>query len=243
MKHSMTTTDAALDDIRREIDAIDDGIVDLLERRIAASGKVRNQKSNTGTLATSPIRPAREAAIMRRILARGAKKIPPDLLLRLWRIILTSSTLAQASVTVHVVSTLSLTQRLDIAVHFGAMPVKEHATLADAMMAVSRNFGDICVVETTSPWADAFMAGQPGAARIIGVLPPLRQNPMPELLILGHAQAVETGDDECIMVGKAGSSALWRAKSGAHEIFGLRGSAQSSLTLAGRFPKPLEAAT
>ena len=85
-----------LDDIRREIDHIDDAIVDLLARRIAAAERVRGHKFPSGGSAPSPIRPAREAAILRRLLGRAGDTVPADLLVRLWRIILTSSTLAQA---------------------------------------------------------------------------------------------------------------------------------------------------
>jgi chorismate mutase len=98
----MSAPDSELEDIRREIDAIDDGLMTLLQRRFVASEHVRVIKSKTGALAGSPFRPAREAAIMRRLLTRSGGLLPAELMVRLWRVILTGSTLSQAPVTIHV---------------------------------------------------------------------------------------------------------------------------------------------
>jgi chorismate mutase / prephenate dehydratase len=255
--------DISLDDIRREIDAIDDGILDLLARRIQASEQVRNHKSNNGALSTSPIRPAREAAIMRRLLARGGSAVPPELLVRLWRAILTSSTLTQAPVTIHIARKLSgsIGLRLRLRDHFGAMPVEEHRDEAQALVQVNVNPGDICVVEVESTWADAFAEGKAGEARVISVLPPLREAEPPKLLVFGHAQAMATGDDETLVVsnGKLPRDftplPLWQIKSGSRRVSCLpgflperegslvsliRSNAALGLKVAGQFPSPIE---
>lgn len=80
----------SLDDIRREIDGIDDAIFDLLIRRFEAMARVRAKKSGDGSIATSPFRPAREAAMLRRLLTRNGRRLPPELLVRLWRVILSA---------------------------------------------------------------------------------------------------------------------------------------------------------
>ena len=56
------------------------------------------------------------------------------------------------------------------AITFPAMPVEEWKDEAQALMQVNVNPGDICVVETDSPWIDACMAGKAGTASIIGGL-------------------------------------------------------------------------
>lgn len=255
--------DTVLDDIRQEIDGIDDSIVDLVARRLRASEKVRGHKIGNGTLASSPIRPAREAVIMRRLLARGQGAVPPELLVRLWRVILTSSTLFQASVTLHIPRKLAgqMGLRLRLRDHFGALPVEEYRDEMQALTQVNVNSGDICVVEADSAWADAFAEGGAGEARIIGVLPILRTGPSPELLIFGHAQALATGDDETIIVsdGKLPRDflpkPLWQSKSGSRRISSLpgflsehevplvglvRSNAALGVKVAGRFPSPIE---
>jgi len=254
--------DISLDDIRREIDAIDDSILDLIARRLLASEKVRGHKIGNGTLASSPIRPAREAIILRRLLARGKDGVPPELLVRLWRVILTSSTLFQAAVTLHISKKFAAQTgvRLRLRDHFGPLPVEEYRDDAQALLQVNMNSGDICAVETGSAWADAFAEGGSGEARIIAVLPVLRTAALPEVLIFGHAQALPTGDDETIIVsdGKLPRDflpqPLWQLKSGSRRISSLpgflseheaplvglvRSNAALGVKVAGRYPSPI----
>lgn len=80
--------DTTLDAIRREIDAIDDQLLDLLERRFSATRRVKATKAGDGSITSSPFRPAREAVMLRRLLARAGAALPPDVLIRLWRVIL-----------------------------------------------------------------------------------------------------------------------------------------------------------
>lgn len=254
--------DILLDDIRREIDAIDDAILDLMVRRLGASEKVRGHKIGNGTLASSPIRPAREAMIMRRLLERARDSVPPELLVRLWRVILTSSTLFQAAVTLHIPKKLGSQPgvRLRLRDHFGPLPVEEYRDDAQALLQVNMNSGDICAVETGSAWADAFAEGSAGEARIIAVLPVLRSAAMPEILIFGHSRALATGDDETLIVsdGKLPRDffpqPLWQLKSGSRRISSLpgflsereaplvglvRSNAALGVRVAGRYPSPI----
>ncbi|MBC8035799.1 MAG: chorismate mutase [Rhizobiales bacterium] len=253
--------DTSLDDIRQEIDGIDDSILDLVARRLQASEKVRSHKSGNGSLVSSPIRPAREAMILRRLLERGG--VPPELLVRLWRVILTSSTLFQAAVTLHIPRKLAsqMGLRLRLRDHFGALPVEEYRDEAQALLQVNMNSGDICAVEAASAWADAFAEGGAGEARIIGVLPVLRTASVPEVLIFGHAQALATGDDETVIVSEGKlprdflPKPLWQLKSGSRRISSLpgflseheapliglvRSNAALGVKVAGRYPSPIE---
>ena len=119
--------DAALDDIRREIDAIDDRLLDLLTRRFEAVGRVGAAKSHNGGNAASPIRPAREAAILRPLLNRAESPVPAELTVRLWRAIISAATQNQAPVAIHVTKRLnsSIGLRLRMRDYFCTMPVEE----------------------------------------------------------------------------------------------------------------------
>lgn len=67
--------------LRAEIDGIDDALHDLLMRRAEVVERVRREGGKTG----AKIRPGREAAMLRRLLARHAGGLPPQTVLRFWR--------------------------------------------------------------------------------------------------------------------------------------------------------------
>ena len=256
MNISAGATDAALDDVRREIDAIDDGICDLLERRFAAVEKVRLAKPAGG----SPIRPAREAAIVKRLVGRPGRLVPGELKVRLWRAIISAATLSQAPVTLHLGAGLAASAALRMAIgnHFGPMPVAVHADDASALAEANDNSGGLCVFEPGSAWADAFVKSKSVGGHIIGCLPFLREHVIPDLLIFGHAKAEATGDDETVVVTRAPppsdlvAAPSWQIRSGGYCVSCVpgfvsdRGGLIAQLTsasldpkIAGRYPSPI----
>ena len=120
--------DMPLDAIRREIDTIDDQILRLLMQRFAATEKVKVTKAHDGSIASSPFRPAREAAMMHRLLGEAGSALNSELLMRLWRVILSASIQSQAPVILHMDATLGhdLATRLLVAQHFCDMKVELH---------------------------------------------------------------------------------------------------------------------
>ncbi|MFM7416430.1 MAG: chorismate mutase, partial [Alphaproteobacteria bacterium] len=60
--------DPALQALRAEIDALDDAMHDLLMRRAGVVARMAASRAKVG--AGSPLRPGREAAVLRRLLAR-----------------------------------------------------------------------------------------------------------------------------------------------------------------------------
>jgi chorismate mutase len=80
--------------LRAEIDRIDDAMHDLLMRRAGISATMAASRVK-GTAAT--FRPAREATILRRLLARHAGPLPREVLVRLWRDIIASSLAQQGA--------------------------------------------------------------------------------------------------------------------------------------------------
>jgi chorismate mutase len=245
----MTGPDTSLDDIRKEIDAIDDGLVDLLVRRVVAQRKVKARKSADGSLGVSPVRPAREAEILRRVVARGHENVPPELLVRLWRVILSTSALSQADIGVHtpksVIQSVELARLL--AFHFGPIPVVAHESSGAALRALTASPGDLCVVETGQDWASSL--DQAGTARVIAVLPMLK-NGVPPLLVFGHAAPRPTGQDCTLLVTaemapQPPGVPLWTARSGSRRVLCMGGFLDSAAVaagtiIAGRFPDQIE---
>lgn len=242
---------AALEEIRREIDAIDDAIADLLVRRFAATARVRDAKSNDGSIAASPLRPAREASLLRRLIQRSEGKLSPEFLVRLWRVILSSSTLAQAPVTLHIASRdgeRGVQLRLLLERHFCGMSVRLHGSESEALAALAASRGDLAVLSTVSDWAATFAGLSKAGLRVIGSLPQPAPNRIPDCLIFGFSEPPQTGEDETLVLCKKGDGVpagvqLWSAQSGGWTMVSLDGYLDMHSTgqlLAGRYPCPIE---
>ncbi len=268
----MTTTDLqphdqalSLDDIRRKIDACDDGIIEILAMRFGFVDQVRQAKlADPKHLASLPLRPAREAQILRRIIAKAKQEnLSPDLLVRLWPQIISEASQMQAPVTIHVPKKIhmSVAHRLRIRDYFGSMPVEESRDELQAMIQVDSNPADICIVETESNWAESFVNGRAGKAQVMAVLPPVTDHPLPKLLVIGHAPQDASGSDQTLVISKGAlpraftPQAIWQAKSGVYKISALPGflAAEQAplaslhrsnpllgLRVAGRYPAAIE---
>lgn len=217
MRKSAGASNTELERFRFEIDEIDNEICSLLEKRFSAVEHVRSAKSAHGQ--ASPIRPAREFAILRRLAGRPDRLVSPELKVRLWRIIMSASTLSQASITIHMSATIaeSVPFRLLIQEHYASFPVMVHQDDGHALACVGADAAGLCIVTPNSSWAGAFLAGEAGEARIMGCLPLVRSAEVPELLILGHGEPEATGQDETILIGKSKlpeTSASWQIASG-----------------------------
>ena len=222
--------DSQLEDIRREIDDIDDGLMALLARRFAASARVRATKKIEGSLTSSPLRPAREAQMLRRLLASRAGEFSPELLVRLWRVILSASTQAQAAVTIHLDADLAanIDLRVMIAEHFCGMAVEVHDHVASSLGSLERRTGDLTIVTLTSPWADWLSQSLGKGVSVIGTLPIVATGNAPKLLVLGHAEALPSGDDETIILSKNPPPSelapnRWQARSGDWHVTSVAG--------------------
>lgn len=248
--------DTSLEDIRREIDKIDDDLLGLLIRRFDASARVRATKKTDGSIASSPLRPGREAAMLRRLIAASDGKVPPDALVRLWRVILSASTQVQAPVTIHVGAEAAGNPALSIRIteHFSGMNRQLHPDVASCLSALLVRPGDLAVTELTAPWAE-WIAAQPvhQPISVVATLPVIAGSQVPELLVFGHADPQPCGFDETIVISSddtaSGSKSLrWQARSGGWYVCGLSGFLNSGdlrnfgkgAILAGRCPTSIE---
>lgn len=89
----MTTANGPLDDLRREVDEIDRAMHELLMRRAALAeriGAAKETSARADGAAADYLRPAREAAVLRGLIARHSGSFPLPSLVRLWREIMSS---------------------------------------------------------------------------------------------------------------------------------------------------------
>src|SRR5947209_5710191 len=95
----MSSASPTLADLRRRIDELDDALHDMLMQRAAVVENVGRLKRAD---ATPPLRPGREAQILRRLLARHRGAFPKPILVRLWRELLAGTLAIQADLHVAV---------------------------------------------------------------------------------------------------------------------------------------------
>jgi chorismate mutase len=85
---------ASLEELRRQIDLIDDSLLELIEQRLAATEAVAALKQGQGDDRLK-LRPAREAAILDRLIGR-AGQASPELVTLIWRALMSYGLQAQA---------------------------------------------------------------------------------------------------------------------------------------------------
>src|SRR5919108_4156804 len=141
--HSEMTS---LEDLRREIDRIDEAMHrllmergDIIDRLIAAK-----QTQEKG----SAFRPAREADMMRRLVDRHKGILPLDTAESIWRVIISTFTYVQAPFSVHAdLSAGDAAMRDSARFHFGfTVPFVPHMGAANVVAAVSDSKGDLGLV-------------------------------------------------------------------------------------------------
>jgi chorismate mutase / prephenate dehydratase len=247
-------TRPSLKEIRSEIDAIDRALLELLEKRFAAIASIKRWKEERGSEASSPIRPAREAEILRRLERLRGEAVPPELMVRLWRGIMAAATAAQAEVTIHVSGDIGSDAGLRDLVreHFAGLTFKEHDGIERAIRASAAKPADITAVRTESDWVAAAVKQKP--LKVIGMLPLLaKPRAAPRLLMLGQVKAEPTGQDQTLIAlppgGKVPAEALWSAAAGDFRCIALNGflderspilQGANHATILGQCPAPLE---
>ncbi len=133
----MTAAPDALDSLRQEIDRIDGAIHDLLMKRAGVVKKVGQTK---GASDAPIVRPAREAAILRRIVDAHKGAFPTTSLLRIWREIISASVTVQGGYSV-------------------AVPAEDGRAYGVARS----HFGDIATLTETKRPLEAVMTGRTDA--------------------------------------------------------------------------------
>jgi chorismate mutase len=137
------TPDAALATLRGEIDMLDDQLHDLLMRRAQVVSALATSRVKGGA---SPLRPGREARILRRLLGRHTGALPGGAVVRLWREIFAASSALQGGFSVAVYAMGPEQARL-AREHFGVLtPLRSHPTASRALAAVSEGEAQVAVL-------------------------------------------------------------------------------------------------
>ena len=163
-----------LDSLRREIDKIDDALHDLIVRRTKAVEGVRDLKRGLKV----KIRPAREAQILHRLMARHTGPFPKRELVRIWRelIVATLSFEGPFSVAVHMPEPGSGYWDLARDQYGSFTPMTGHASPRRVTDAVRNQEATVGIVplptqDDTDPWWPYLATSSPDAPRVIARLP------------------------------------------------------------------------
>ncbi len=136
--------------LRAEIDRIDEGMHRLLLQRGEIIDRLIAVKKTEET--GSAFRPAREADMMRRLVARHHGILPLETAESIWRVIIATFTYVQAPFSLHAdLSTGDALMRDTARFHFGfTVPFVPHMGAASVVAAVSAAKGDLGLVPAVS---------------------------------------------------------------------------------------------
>jgi chorismate mutase-like protein len=196
------TTGPTLDSLRAEIDAIDEALHDLLMRRAAVSEKVRAAKRAERLVL---FRPGREAAILKRLLARHDGALPPEAIVQVWREIIASSTRLQGPFMVAVYAAGGA--ELDLArAQFGVLtpllPMSSVGPVLAALEDGQAQLGLLPLPEDTpdEPWWRGCGGSGDDALNIVARLPFAAASLQPAALVVGRQPFEPTGEDRGYLV-------------------------------------------
>ena len=204
----MSEIPSDLEQLRRRIDEIDDRLQDLLVERINIVSRVAAHKRDSDNLAAH--QPAREAEIIRRLVARNRGPFPPATLVRMWRELLAATTRLQGAFTIAVYAPPEAQGFWDLARdHYGShTPILTYRSTAQVIRALTEGHAAIGVLpmpeeEDTDPWWRHLLSSHDNVPHVIARLPfGARGNARSDgddALAIGHGGQRETGRDRTLI--------------------------------------------
>ena len=172
----MSGSRLSLDSLRKEIDAIDDEMHDLLIRRTTVVEKIRDVKD--GGPEGAAMRPAREVAILRRLVSRHHGLFPTQAVVRIWREMVAALTRLQGPFSVAVHAPEKSVGYWDLARnHYGSgTSMSLHRNANRVISAVAEGTATLGVLTVpqngeSEPWWPQLLAPGEHTPRIIARLP------------------------------------------------------------------------
>jgi chorismate mutase-like protein len=200
-----------LDDLRRRIDAIDDALHDLLIERSEINSRIGALKARAGKGALA-WRPGREAAVLRRLIARHRGPLPRAALVRIWRELMTAFLRLQSDFAVAVYAGTDAengTCRELARDHFGGLTaVRTNESARQVLSEVGEGRAAVGVLplpqqDDAQPWWPMLIGRDAGTPRVIARLPfvpgALTRTDT-EALVVGQVPLEPSGRDRTLVV-------------------------------------------
>ncbi len=187
----------SLEEIRNEIDHIDNEVHDLFMARASLVSSVARAKRGEGM---QIVQPAREARLMRRLLGRHEGLLPRRTIIRIWRELISSVSMLQTGLSV-VVADEEGYSRWDMAKNYfgSSLPMRSVGGVQNAISEVIKDRADFAVMpwpemDEEKPWWSSLLNYQEGEEplSIICALP------------YDETEALQTSDvaDKAVVVSK-----------------------------------------
>jgi len=194
--------------LRRRLDQIDDRLQDLLIDRAEIVSMIRASKKNDNLPA---LQPAREAEIIRRLIARHHGAFPVANLVRMWREMLAATVSMQSPFSVAVFVPSDGQGFWDLARdHYGSnTPLTAYETIPAVIRAIVRGESSVGILplpqpEEAQPWWPDLLPIDENTPRVIARLPfgasGNARNEGAEVLAVGYGTQQESGLDRTLLV-------------------------------------------
>ncbi|WP_296595249.1 chorismate mutase [Phenylobacterium sp.] len=208
MSEAKTGAAPSLDAVRQRIDALDTELLRLLDERASLARVVAAAKKAAGDGEKFALRPGREAAILRRLIASERTAANPSLVVRVWREMIGDSLSVQGPFHLNVWGGKDPGRAVELArQRFGAAPpLRQHAKAEDAIAAARTPGGvAICALTPDSAWWGRLLA-EP-QLKVFAALPCLAAWGPMSALAVAAVDVEPTGDDRTFWVTDAPGSA------------------------------------
>lgn len=199
-----------LEEVRARIDAIDGEMLRLVDERASLAHAVAAAKAAQGEAGKFGLKPARENALLRRLLAQPRKGASALLIVRIWREMIGQSLAIQGPFHVAVWGGKAPVRVHEAAkLRFGSSPSMRTTAKPEEALAAARTLGGVavCALEPENPWWVRLL-GEP-KLKVFAALPCLMSVGPPNALAVGEVEVEPTGHDQTYWVTDAkGSGAV-----------------------------------
>ncbi len=207
-------TNLTLDDLRQAIDEIDDKIHALLLSRVDVVAPMASLKADEP--GRDFMRPAREAEILRRLIRQHRGPLPVDVVVRIWRELISAKLRLQGDFSVHVFANAGSDHAPDLAVwdlaraYFGVTtPMVVQTSMHKLIRAIADTQGALGIIPPSAggddepAWWQGLLAEEGAPPRIIARIPFIEGAgvavPFPPAYVLGCVEPAPTGDDVTVL--------------------------------------------
>lgn len=201
MSEAKTGAAPSLDAVRQRIDALDTELLRLVDERASLARIVAAAKQAAGDGDKFALRPGREAAILRRLIAAERTSASPSLIVRIWRELIGDSLSVQGPFHLTVWGGKDAGRAVELARHrFGAAPPLRQAAKPEDAIAQARTPGGvaICALTPDSAWWGRLLA-EPQLS-VFAALPCLAAWGPMSALAVAAVDVEPTGDDRTFWV-------------------------------------------